>query len=387
MESKAHIILVVNVLFFVLTWFTASLRVYVRAILLKSFGRDDFLMILTLLSFTVYLVAQLGGLAHGTGRHMADLEPHQAMIALKFWFVCELAYILSSALLKIAIGSFLLRIAVARIHIWIIKIIMGASVLFGTFYWLLALLQCRPISDWWTTLKPLSGPHCISPETIVNATYAAGALNTLADWVLGTLPVFIVWNLSLCRRIKIIVIGILSFAAIGSTATIVRIPYTKGLANEDDFLWATSEIALWSTVEPGVGIAAGCLATLRPLIQRFLHRTGLSTGGSTLKLGGSPGPNNLHGYVRRSSRDFLDDIRPDINKKHQGTVTTITGQGQATSKGRPWRDKSNSSSSDDESRTDSQAHLPKGRIGKSVEVTYEELELMEGGGLSAINKV
>ena len=28
-------------------------------------------------------------------------------------------------------------------------------------------------------------------------------------------------------------------------------------------------IAIWSTIEPGAGIVAGCLATLRPLLKRF----------------------------------------------------------------------------------------------------------------------
>jgi hypothetical protein len=31
-----------------------------------------------------------------------------------------------------------------------------------------------------------------------------------------------------------------------------------------------TNIAIWSTIEPGAGIVAGCLATLRPLLKRFL---------------------------------------------------------------------------------------------------------------------
>lgn len=83
MESKVHAILAVNILFFTITWITVSLRIYVRAGLLKSFGLDDILMVVTLLLFTAYLICQLGGLAHGTGRHMVDLEPDQARIALE----------------------------------------------------------------------------------------------------------------------------------------------------------------------------------------------------------------------------------------------------------------------------------------------------------------
>ena len=83
MESKAHTILAVNVSFFVTTWIAVLLRVYVRVAVIKSFGFDDTLMLITLLLFTAYLICQLGGLAHGTGHHMVDLDPHQALIALK----------------------------------------------------------------------------------------------------------------------------------------------------------------------------------------------------------------------------------------------------------------------------------------------------------------
>ena len=113
---------------------------------------------------------------------------------------------------------------------------MKCTGVFGTFYFLLAILQCRPASQWWINLKPNSGPYCLSPYTMTVTTYTAGALNTIADWTLGILPVFLVWNLSMNRRMKAIVAGILGFAALGSTATLVRIPFTKGLAETDDFL-------------------------------------------------------------------------------------------------------------------------------------------------------
>ena len=83
MESRVHSILAVNILFFSITWITVSLRAYVRTVLLKSFGLDDSLMVATLVLFTGYLICQLGGLVHGTGRHVADLEPDQIMIALR----------------------------------------------------------------------------------------------------------------------------------------------------------------------------------------------------------------------------------------------------------------------------------------------------------------
>jgi hypothetical protein len=47
-------------------------------------------------------------------------------------------------------------------------------------------------------------------------------------------------------------------------------------SNADSALDATTDVAIWSTVEPGIGITAGSLATLRPLVRHCLWLTGLA---------------------------------------------------------------------------------------------------------------
>ena len=51
--------------------------------MIKAFGNDDTAMLVTLAFFTIYLICQLGGVAHGTGRHRADLLDSEAQTALK----------------------------------------------------------------------------------------------------------------------------------------------------------------------------------------------------------------------------------------------------------------------------------------------------------------
>ena len=77
-------------------------------------------------------------------------------------------------------------------------------------------------------------------------------------------------------KTKFLVAGILAFAAIGSTGTIVRMFYIETLMEGPDFLWATTDVALWSTVEPGIGITAGSMACLRPLFRIWAWKLGLA---------------------------------------------------------------------------------------------------------------
>lgn len=54
-----------------------------------------------------------------------------------------------------------------------------------------------------------------------------------------------------------------------SMATIVRIPYAKQLLSDPDYLYNFTDLAIWSTVEIGLGLTASSLATLKPLFRRL----------------------------------------------------------------------------------------------------------------------
>jgi hypothetical protein len=52
-------------------------------------------------------------------------------------------------------------------------------------------------------------------------------------------------------------------------ATIARIPYTKQLLSNPDYLYNFTDLAIWSTVEIGLGLTASSLATLKPLFRKL----------------------------------------------------------------------------------------------------------------------
>lgn len=74
MDDRSQQILAIGTTFFILAWLVVLLRIYVRAYMIKSWGVDDWAMMLALACFTVYLIAQLGGVYYGTGRRDQDLS-------------------------------------------------------------------------------------------------------------------------------------------------------------------------------------------------------------------------------------------------------------------------------------------------------------------------
>jgi hypothetical protein len=113
-----------------------------------------------------------------------------------------------------------------------------------------------------------------------------------------------------------------------STATIIRIPYVKDLANEADFLYTTTDVAIWSTSETGIGIAASSFATLRPIFRSFFNRSGLMNGSSGKQPSNpwAPSSRTADGYIRSTSKSGIEEfgLRNDIGKNTG--VTTVIGR-------------------------------------------------------------
>jgi hypothetical protein len=130
----------------------------------------------------------------------------------KMWWCCELAYISSTAVLKASICIFLNRICVRKSQKVTIWVVLGGVVAFSIFYFFLIVFQCLPVVYFWTQYLGDSG-KCVNPNVIADSTYAHSAVSAAADWTLGILPIFLVWNLNMSPRTKVSVGLILALGA------------------------------------------------------------------------------------------------------------------------------------------------------------------------------
>lgn len=93
------------------------------------------------------------------------------------------------------------------------------------------------------------------------------AFTTLTDVFFFILPIMVLWSANMDRKSKLSVGFILCLAALGCICSMIRFRYVEGLTQIEDFFWNAVNIAIWSTIEAGACIIAGCLATLRPLLK------------------------------------------------------------------------------------------------------------------------
>ncbi|KAF3035053.1 hypothetical protein E8E11_003338 [Didymella keratinophila] len=264
----------VNIAFLATAIIANLLRCIVRVKMVKAFGIDDWLMVGATFFFLGYGISSNIGAHYGTGRHHDDLESWQVDKARKCWFYCYLFYCCSMILSKISIGCFLLRISVKRIHTWIIYSAMFVSTFACAAFFFVTLFQCNPVRYFWA--KSLPNGTCINNTVIIALGFVYSIFSIIADFTFALLPAALVWNLQLKKRTKIALIPLLTMGCVASAAVIARLPFLPKL-NSPDFLWDTLDIAIWSSVEQGLAITAGSLATLRPLFSLCMHHMGLST--------------------------------------------------------------------------------------------------------------
>lgn len=153
-------------------------------------------------------------------------------------------------MVKIAICLFLLRIVVQKSHKWAIYITIAVVTTYSFCFFLVVLLQCRPVSYYWNQDQP---GQC-KPDVMIGATIAYGVVCMATDFTIGIIPLFIVRQLQMNFRTKCAVAGILAMAAVyvlfylssvyrfcllnlisASVATVIRFPYIPNFSHTTDF--------------------------------------------------------------------------------------------------------------------------------------------------------
>ncbi|KAI1344653.1 hypothetical protein F5Y15DRAFT_118486 [Xylariaceae sp. FL0016] len=266
---------IVQVVLLVMTWTVSALRTYVKLFIQKRITIDDYLMLLALAGYTstayFVLIAVSEG---GTGKPSDQLTDADNALSLRSWYINEVLSGPVSAAIRISIAILALRIAVVRWHKWILFAVIGLTSVLSLTYFFVVLFQCSPPSYFWTELEGASG-RCLDPSVIPAVTMGFGAFSIVMDWIVGLLPIAMLWNVRINLRTKVSVAALLSLGILAGIALLVRMFYlNQARIASRDFVRATINVATCAIIELALGIIAGCVATLPPLFKRI--RIGIS---------------------------------------------------------------------------------------------------------------
>jgi hypothetical protein len=220
---------------------------------------------------------------------------------------------------------------------------MFVSIIAGGAFFFVCLFQCYPVSYMWD--RTSQEGKCVDNTVITALGYVYSIFSIITDFTFAIIPGFLVWHLQLKRRTKVALIPLITMGCIASAAVIARLPFIHYF-NSPDFLCtsaqdpcryqvliltgSTLDIAIWSSVEQGLAITAGSLATLRPLFFIAMHKLGLSTRPSAYRPSAYGMSVPLPANAAPGSK--ADKLRPDMYKL-SATVQTRTSEEEPTQSG------------------------------------------------------
>jgi len=222
--------------------------------------------------------ANIVGVVYGAiGIHIEHVTPGQLEVYSKSLLALIILWASSLAAIKISLLLLYIRIFVLSSLRITAYIVMGVVVSWWLSVVLEEFLLCRPFAFNWD--RSIPDGTC---GNLLNAYIAAGAINLITDVMVLCLPIPVIWNLHLPQRAKIALSGVFGLGFIVCVFTAIRIStvVSYNILDPTFSMWKT---AIWSQLEPSLGIICGCLPLMRPILDRCIVRrkgTMAGSGGS-----------------------------------------------------------------------------------------------------------
>ncbi|PQE06897.1 cation-transporting atpase 4 protein [Rutstroemia sp. NJR-2017a BVV2] len=308
-----------------ISWPTVILRVIVRS-WKRNFGKDDMWMVIGLVLFTVCASMCMVTCFYGSGQLSKDIPTADRLTGTKIYFVLEFFYASSASAIKCSIALTLHRIADTRRNfVWAIWIIVALCLAAAFIFCVVVLNICHPIDTLWS--EHPTGTCNMKLDSDISFFFSV--VEIITDFALAIMPAILLWNVQMKFRVKVSVILMLGMAAFASCATIVRLRFLSNYSNPNEFMYAGADIATWSLIEEGVGICAGSLSALRPLLSIFGSSNGpsdSSTVSASNRFAGSKRADinldTFHQIVDSVVRDVDAESQKQILKETEVTVTS-----------------------------------------------------------------
>ncbi|KAK0642156.1 hypothetical protein B0T16DRAFT_462161 [Cercophora newfieldiana] len=266
-ETRGPALLIVELTVLPLALIVLLLRLYVRTMLLKNSGWDDWLMIAAaVFGAGVTVCVILASYLYGWDVHVWDLSLEALVSGRQVSLAAQTLFVFATSLAKVSILLSYLRFALPNSRFRRATHFATAIILVANSVFLVVLFtQCTPLSAYWDVVR--GGVDCMpeGPPLMAQAIFTVMA--DFAVWVLP-LPTLMKARLPPLQRIGLVVLfscGLfVVFGAIMRTYWIwVVVEQTYDVTWEGFHLW------IWTAVEVHLGLICGCIPTLKALVGSY----------------------------------------------------------------------------------------------------------------------
>ncbi|KAK0111525.1 hypothetical protein ONS95_001879 [Cadophora gregata] len=345
-STNAPSILAVNGVFCGAAVVVMAARMYVRAVMLKTLGIDDWLILAATICGVGVFTCFVGETHNGKGMHTKSIRPDEYIRLMHWTYFHSLIVTVGISLVKLSVAFFLLRLAAGKGH----RIFLYCVIAFLAAFTLSSAgtiaFSCLPIRASWDAASEPNA-KCFSIQTFTDIGLFNSIVNIITDVLFASLPIPIVWKLQVNMRTKISLIGILSLGYFACVCSIVKTTLqVKVLSNPDST--RDDKYSIWNAIELYVGLLAASLPALRPLFKTMLDLRTRATNSSNAQRHkyymheDAIGMNSLPGQGTRSSKY---NVR--VTTRNQPTRSALGRSTQNTQSEEDFASKGDADSLDD----------------------------------------
>ncbi|GLA19375.1 hypothetical protein AnigIFM62618_007044 [Aspergillus niger] len=243
-----------------------AMRMYARVGLMNLTGREDYMILISLVLSCTYLGLVAAEVHFGLGKHDADLSDVVVKEQLKRLWAAIPFYNASLIFTKFSILFQYLRIFPDRRFRLACWIVFGIVATYGTWAVVSGFLNCVPVAKFWN--RNISG-YCLSFEAVW---FFNASMNIATDTTLLILPMPLLSQLQLPRMQKLALMGVFAIGGLVVITSILRLSSLRSVAKSTDTSYSNVGAAYWTAAECNVAIICACLPFLRPIVSRIFPR-------------------------------------------------------------------------------------------------------------------
>ncbi|KIW00182.1 uncharacterized protein PV09_08223 [Verruconis gallopava] len=305
---------VISILFCVLAYIVVALRIYVRGWLLRSFGVDDWLILICLLPALALAVASFMCTSYGWGIHVWDQKPEWYSPSELLSWIIQLMYICNMFLTKVALLVSYLRFSRPgkfRLSVYA-AIVVVTSWFIGSM--ITTIFECIPVQNFW-----LQRTYKGCPMNDDARLLACVLINIFTDFVVCLMPLRIVWQVKIATREKVVLYVLLSLGLVASIASIVRTIVMDKAITTFDITWWGYSVWIWTCIECDLAIICASVPCLRPLSKKFFFFLKTSSYGTRSGGSNAAETHRMDDFSKRSRRS-VQEIGVRDEKHPEGRV-------------------------------------------------------------------
>lgn len=250
------------------------LRTYVRGWIVKAFGNDDWMIMVSWFGACVYSTCTTVQTKYGLGlTRLDDMPPENVFNFGLVQFIGAPFYVVGIWGFKMSLLLSYMRFVQGRYYtasIYIAVVCTLAHIAFACVF----LFLCTPIEKQWN--PSVTWGHCAQAVPFY---LSFSSLTMCFDLLVIGLPFPVLVRSKIPRRRKSALLVLFALGVFVTAIQIIRIQTISSLSNYLD----SARAIQWSIIESNIGITITCIPTLAPLVKYFSEKTRTGTGSSSKK--------------------------------------------------------------------------------------------------------